>query len=85
MNAILEVLENDLTVTDKSFDREVLAFRQRVLVDLWAACCGLYRIISPLIHELAAENFRLAKVVKMNVDKNPETAARFDIAVFQCC
>ncbi|HEY1717531.1 MAG TPA: thioredoxin [Verrucomicrobiae bacterium] len=82
MNANVEIpgVENELTVTDQSFGGEVLAVRQPVLVDLWAAWCGPCRMIVPLIHELAVEYAGRIKVVKLNVDENPETAARFNIS-----
>jgi thioredoxin 1 len=82
MNANVEIpgVENELTVTDQSFGGEVLAVRQPVLVDLWAAWCGPCRMIAPLIHELAVEYAGRIKVVKLNVDENPETAARFNIS-----
>jgi thioredoxin 1 len=80
MNTNIETTEHELTVTDQSFDREVLAGQQPVLVDLWAAWCGPCRMIAPLVHELAAEYAGRAKVAKLNVDENPETAARFGIA-----
>jgi thioredoxin 1 len=80
MNTNIETTKHELTVTDQSFDREVLAGQQPVLVDLWAAWCGPCRMIVPLVHELAAEYAGRAKVAKLNVDENPETAARFGIA-----
>jgi thioredoxin 1 len=80
MNANLETAESELTVTDQSFDREVLAAGETVLVDLWAAWCGPCRMIAPVIHELAVEYAGRAKVVKVDVDANPGTAARFDVA-----
>ncbi len=80
MNTNIETTEHELTVTDQSFDREVLAGQQPVLVDLWAAWCGPCRMIAPLVHELAAEYAGRAKVMKLNVDENPNTAARFGIA-----
>jgi thioredoxin 1 len=82
MNTNLPILENEneLTITDQSFGSEVLRVQQTVLVDLWAAWCGPCRMISPLIHELAVEYVGRAKVVKLNVDDNPDTAARFGIS-----
>lgn len=72
--------KSDLAVTDASFASDVLAVEQPVLVDLWAAWCGPCRMIAPLVHELANEFAGRAKVVKLNVDENPETAARFEIS-----
>jgi thioredoxin 1 len=80
MNSNFEAPENELTVTDQSFNREVLAGAQPVLVDLWAPWCGPCRMIAPLVNELAAEYAGRAKVKKLNVDENPQTAARFGVA-----
>ena len=51
-----------------------------VLVDLWNTWCGPCRMIAPVIHELAQEYAGRARVVKLNVGENPETAARFSVA-----
>lgn len=82
MNANLKDQENqdELSVTDASFASDVLAIEQPVLVDLWAAWCGPCRMIAPVIHELATEYAGRAKVLKLNVDENPETAARFGVS-----
>jgi thioredoxin 1 len=80
MNTRFEAPENELMVTDQSFNSEVLAGAQSVLVDLWAPWCGPCRMIAPVVNELAAEYAGRAKVVKLNVDENPETAARFGVA-----
>ncbi len=80
MNANLKNHESDLAVTDTSFASEVTAAEQPVLVDLWAAWCGPCRMIAPAIHELATEFAGRVKLVKLNVDENPETAARFGVS-----
>ena len=65
-------------VTDNNFAAEVLEASQAVLVDFWAPWCGPCRIIAPHLEELDAERDDLT-VVKMNVDENPETAAKYGI------
>ena len=72
--------ENELAATDQSFNEAVFTGQQPVLVDLWAPWCGPCRMIAPLIHELAIEYADRVKVVKVNVDENPETAARFGVS-----
>ena len=65
-------------VTDNNFAAEVLEAAQPVLVDFWAPWCGPCRIIAPHLEELDSERDDLT-VVKMNVDDNPETAAKYGI------
>ena len=69
-----------LTVTDETFDREVLGARGvPVLVDYWAEWCGPCRMVAPVLDELAAEAEGRYRIAKLNVDENPRTAARYDI------
>jgi thioredoxin 1 len=66
-------------VTDASFQHDVLqATGAPLLVDFWAPWCGPCRIIAPHLEELDNERDDLT-VVKMNVDENPETAAKYGI------
>ena len=70
-----------VVVTDQSFDREVLqATGQPVLVDYWAPWCGPCRIIAPVLDRLAAESQGQYRIAKLNVDENPQVAARYQIA-----
>ncbi len=70
----------DITeITDATFDSEVLASDVPVLVDFWAPWCGPCRAIAPLLEELAAEYEGRAKIVKINVDDNTASAAKFGI------
>jgi thioredoxin 1 len=72
-------LAGNLTeVTDNNFAAEVLEAGQPVLVDFWAPWCGPCRIIAPHLEELDQERDDLT-VVKMNVDENPQTAAKYGI------
>ncbi|AMP19778.1 thiol reductase thioredoxin [endosymbiont 'TC1' of Trimyema compressum] len=67
-----------LTVTKENFDLEVIKSEKPVLIDFWAAWCGPCKMISPIIDEIAKENSDI-KVVKINVDKESELAASFQI------
>jgi thioredoxin 2 len=65
-------------VTDATFADEVERSPVPVLVDMWADWCGPCHMIAPVIDELAAQMAGRVKFVKLNVDENPSTAARFD-------
>ena len=68
-------------ITDQTFEREVMQEKGRpVLVDAWAPWCGPCRMIAPVIDQLAAESQGRYKISKLNVDENPQTASRYQIA-----
>ncbi|MEU7064053.1 thioredoxin [Streptomyces sp. NPDC051578] len=66
-------------VTDASFDADVLAADKPVLVDFWAAWCGPCRQIAPSLEAIAAEYGDQIEVVKLNIDENPATAAKYGV------
>jgi thioredoxin 1 len=65
-------------VTDTNFQAEVLEAEVAVLVDFWAPWCGPCRIVAPHLEELNSEREDL-RVVKLNVDDNPQTAAKYSV------
>lgn len=68
-------------ITDQTFEREVLQASGRpVLVDCWAPWCGPCRMVGPIMDQLAAESAGRYRIAKLNVDDNPQTASRFNIA-----
>ncbi|MGB0449547.1 MAG: thioredoxin TrxA [Porticoccaceae bacterium] len=65
--------------TDASFESDVLQSDVPALVDFWAAWCGPCKMIAPLLDELADEYAGRVKICKVDVDSNPETAAKFNV------
>ena len=67
-------------ISDNEFEVEVLQSGQAVLVDFWAPWCGPCRMVGPVLDQLATENADTLKVVKVNVDDSPNTAAGYGIS-----
>lgn len=71
--------EHVLTVTDDSFDNDVLAADVPVLVDFWAEWCGPCKMLAPVLEDIAGEYAGKLKVAKLNIDQNENTAPKFGI------
>ncbi len=67
------------TVTDASFDEDVLGSTEPVVVDFWAEWCGPCRMISPALEEIAKEMEGKVKIAKLNVDENPNTSIKYGV------
>lgn len=66
-------------VSDESFDKDVLNAGETVIVDFWAEWCGPCKALSPLVDDLAKEMEGKAKIVKMNIDENPNTPTKYGV------
>jgi thioredoxin 1 len=67
-------------LSDANFEAEVLQAAQPVLVDFWAPWCGPCRMIAPILEQLLHDNGEVVKIVKINVDESPNTAATYGVS-----
>ncbi len=68
-----------IELNETNFDHKVLQSSQPVVVDFWAEWCGPCKMLAPVLDEIAREQQGVAIVGKVNIDKNPALAARFNI------
>ena len=72
-------MKHTIEINEANFEAEVLQSNQPVLVDFWAQWCGPCKMLAPLLDEIAVEQNRRAKVVKVNVDESPMLAQKYNI------
>ena len=65
--------------TDDNFENEALSSDKPVVVDLWAPWCGPCKKMTPILEEVAEEYGGRVKIGKLNVDDNPQTAAKYSV------
>jgi thioredoxin 1 len=68
-----------LTLSATTFDEEIAASSQAVVVDFWAEWCGPCRMIAPILDEIAAEHADSLRVAKLNVDDHPDIGRRYQV------
>ena len=68
-----------ITLTDNTFDEQIAASSEPVLVDFWAEWCGPCRMVAPVLEEIASENEGRLLLAKVNVDESGELARRFEV------
>jgi len=68
-----------VSVTNDTFDQEVVKAPTLVMVDFWATWCGPCKIVAPVVEELAREYEGKAKFAKVNTDENADLATKFNI------
>ena len=71
--------EHVTALSDTTFDEEIGAASEPVLVDFWAEWCGPCKMVAPILDEIAGENEGKIRIAKLNVDDNPNIARRFEV------
>lgn len=68
-----------LTITDESFEKDVLQASKPVLVDFWAEWCGPCRALAPTLEQIAEQYSDTVTIAKVNIDHSPDIAAKYGI------
>ena len=71
--------ENIVATTDDDFEQDVLQSEMPVLVDYWAEWCGPCKMIAPILDEIAGDYSSKIRIVKLNIDENPQTPPKYGV------
>jgi thioredoxin 1 len=72
-------MSNTKEVSDATFQADVLDSNDTIMVDFWAEWCGPCRAVGPILEQIADEHSEKIKIVKLNVDDNPQMAMKYQI------
>ncbi len=72
-------MANTITITDDSFQQDVLDSGKPVLVDFWATWCGPCKMVAPVLEEIAGEHADKLTIAKIDIDANPGAAQKFQV------
>ena len=70
---------NTHTITDSNFDAEIKNSKIPILVDFWAEWCGPWKKIGPILEDIGQEKKDKVKILKLNIDENPQTPQKFGV------
>ncbi len=70
---------NTKTITDSSFEADVLKSTTPILVDFWAEWCGPCKMVGPVLEQIADEMKGQVTIAKINIDENPMTPSKYGI------